>query len=442
MAQSFFGGIHPHDKKGSTNKKPIEILPAPACVVIPMAQHAGAPCRPCVAVGDYVKMGQLIGVCEEELSAPIHASVSGTVAAVEERPSLDGGAVLCVVIENDGEDTQHESVAPRSNPDSLSEEQLLEIVKEAGIVGMGGAAVPTHVKIRSGMGKVDTVIINAAESDPYATADHRLLLEQPEAVLGGARLLARMFRVDRVHIGIEANKMNAVELLRRKIGEERAPAVIDVLHRRYPQGAEKQICRTITGRQVPPGELPAAIGCAVFNVATAAAIWRAVYGGMPLISRIVTVSGSGVVAPKNLECRIGTPVRELLDYCGGVQEKTYKIIAGGAMMGRALEQVDVPVGKGTTAVTVFARNEDRTVENPVCIHCGRCVGVCPMHLQPLFLYRYERKGKVKELERANVADCIECGACDYICPGRLQLVESIRAGKAAVLAANREEQEG
>ena len=442
MAQSFFGGIHPHDKKGSTSKKPTEILPAPAYVAIPMSLHAGTPCTPCVAVGERVKMGQLIGACAEGISAPIHASVSGVVTAVEERPQIDGSMVLSVVIENDFEDAWHESVTGAEHPEALSAEQLLEIVKNAGIVGMGGAAFPTHVKISEGMGKVDTVIINAAESGPYITADHRLLLEYPEDVLGGAKLLARMFHVDKVHIGIEANKMNAVELLRRKIEEDRAPAVIDILHRRYPQGAEKQICHTITGRQVPPGELPAAIGCAVFNVATAAAIYRAVYHGMPLISRIVTVSGSGVVTPKNLVCPIGASVSDLLDCCGGVQEKTFQIIAGGTMMGTALRQMDVSVGKGTNAVTVLAKDEDKTVEHPTCIHCGRCISVCPMHLQPLFLHMYERKGKVAELERANVTDCIECGACDYICPGRMQLAQAIRSGKAMVMAAKQEEKEG
>ena len=435
MAQSFFGGIHPHDKKAATNKKPIELLPPPEQVVIPMSLHIGAPCRPCVAVGDHVRIGQVIGESVAFVSAPIHASISGTVTAVEPRPHFNGTKVLSVVIKNDFEDTWHESVKPVEDPDSLTAEQLTEIVKNAGIVGHGGATFPTHVKISGGIGKVDTVIINAAECEPYITSDHRILLEYPEEVIGGAKLLARMFHVDKVHIGIEANKMNAAELLRRKIEEDRAPVVIDVLHRRYPQGAEKQMCQAITGRQVPPGQLPAAIGCAVFNVDTTAAIFRAVYHGMPAIRRIVTVSGSGVMEPKNLECRIGTPLVDLLNFCGGVHEKTFKVLMGGPMMGFAQYTMDVPVGKGTNAITVFAKDEERTVANPTCIRCGKCTSVCPMRLQPLFLYMYERKEMVAELEKANVLDCIECGACAYICPGRLHLVHSLRSGKQKVNAA-------
>jgi len=435
MAQSFFGGIHPHDKKAATNKKPIELLPPPEYVVIPMSLHIGAPCRPCVAVGDQVKIGQVIGESVAFVSAPIHASISGEVTAVEPRPHFNGTKVLSVVIKNDYEDTWHESVKPVEDPDSLTAEQLTEIVKQAGIVGHGGATFPTHVKISGGIGKVDTVIINAAECEPYITSDHRILLEYPEEVIGGAKLLARMFHVDKVHIGIEANKMNAAELLRRKISEDNAPVVIDVLHRRYPQGAEKQMCQAITGRQVPPGQLPAAIGCAVFNVDTTAAIFRAVYRGIPAIRRVVTVSGSGVMEPKNLECRIGTPLVELLNFCGGVHEKTFKVLMGGPMMGHAQYTMDVPVGKGTNAITVFAKDEERTVANPTCIRCGKCTSVCPMRLQPLFLYMYERKDMVAELEKANVLDCIECGACAYICPGRLHLVHSLRSGKGKVNAA-------
>lgn len=432
MAQSFFGGIHPNDKKAATNKKPIELLPPPAQVVIPMSLHIGAPCKPCVAVGDQVTVGQKIGEATAFVSAPIHASVSGKVVAVEPRIHFSGVKVMSVVIENDFNDTLCPDIKPVEKPGDLTPEQLVEIVKEAGIVGLGGATFPTHIKISSGLGKVDTVIINAAECEPYITSDHRYMLERPEEIIGGAKILARIFGVDRVHIGVEANKQNAAELLRLKIEEEKAPAVVEVLHTRYPQGAEKQLCQSITGRQVPPGALPAAIGCAVFNTVTAAAIYQAVTRGMPVTRRVVTVSGSGVNDPKNLDCPIGTPICELLDACGGVKKTTFKVMMGGPMMGHVQYDMDAPIGKGTNAILAFCEDEERTVEYPACIRCGKCVSVCPMHLMPVFMYQYERAGMLQELESANVMDCIECGACTYICPGRLHLVQTFRAGKQKI----------
>lgn len=432
MAQAFFGGIHPNDQKAATNKKPIETLPPPARVVIPMSLHIGAPCTPCVSVGDYVTVGQKVGDAPAFVSAPVHASISGRVAAVEPRIHFSGVPVMSVVIENDFNETPYEGLAPVPNPDGLTPEQLAALIKEAGIVGMGGATFPTHVKISSGLGKVDTVIVNASECEPYITSDHRILLEEPEAVLGGVRLLARIFGVDRVHIVIEQNKANAAGMLKLKIDEEKAPAVVDVLPTRYPQGAEKQLCQSITGRQVPPGALPAAIGCAVFNVVTTIAIYNAVYHGRPVTHRVVTVSGSGVNEPKNLLCPIGTPISDLLDACGGVKQETFKILMGGPMMGHSQFDMSAPIGKGTNAILAFAGKEERTVEHPACIRCGKCISVCPMHLQPVFMYQYEAAGMLPELEEAHVLDCIECGACTYICPGRLHLVQAFRAGKQKI----------
>ena len=432
MAQAFFGGIHPNDHKAATNKKPIEALPPPARVVIPMSLHIGAPCTPCVAVGDEVTVGQKVGDAPAFVSAPVHASVSGKVVAVEKRIHFSGVPVMSVVIENDFNETPCPDCVPVKDPDSLTPEQISNLVKEAGIVGMGGATFPTHVKISSGLGKVDTVIVNASECEPYITSDHRILLEHPEEVLGGVKLLARIFGVDRVHIAIEANKANAAELLKLKIDEEKAPAVVDVLRTRYPQGAEKQLCQSITGRQVPPGALPASIGCAVFNIVTTMAIYNAIYHGKPVTHRVVTVSGSGVNDPKNLLCPIGAPISELLDACGGVKKSTFKILMGGPMMGHSQFDMAAPIGKGTNAILAFCEKEERTVEYPACIRCGKCISVCPMHLQPVFMYQYEQAGMLEALEGANVLDCIECGACTYICPGRLHLVQAFRAGKQLI----------
>ena len=432
MAQAFFGGIHPNDQKAATNKKPIEALPPPARVVIPMSLHIGAPCTPCVAVGDEVTIGQKVGDAPAFVSAPVHASISGKVIAVEPRIHFSGVPVMSVVIENDFNSTICPTLSPAKDPDNLTPEQISALVKEAGIVGMGGATFPTHAKISSGLGKVDTVIVNASECEPYITSDHRILLEHPEEILGGVKLLARIFGVDRVHIVIESNKANAAEMLRLKIEEEKAPAVVDVLPTRYPQGAEKQLCQSITGRQVPPGALPASIGCAVFNAVTAMAIYQAIYEGRPVTHRVVTVSGSGIQNPKNLLCPIGTPISDLLDTCGGVKQNTFKILMGGPMMGHSQFDMSAPIGKGTNAILAFADKEERTVEHPACIRCGKCISVCPMHLQPVFMYQYEQAGMLPALEDAHVLDCIECGACTYICPGRLHLVQAFRAGKQLV----------
>lgn len=429
MAQAFFGGVHPNDMKAATNGKAIEQLAPPAQVVIPMSQHIGAPCKPLVAVGDHVKVGQRIGEPGGFVSSPVHASVSGKVIAVEPRPSSMGGTGMAVVIENDFQDELSEEVKPVENPDSLSAEQLAEVVKNAGIVGMGGATFPTHIKITSGLGKVNTVIINGVECEPYITSDHRTMLERPDEIIGGAKLLAKIFGLDKVHIGIEVNKQDAIDFLNEKVAEAKAPIVIDPLHCRYPQGAEKQLCQAITGRQVPPGGLPAEIGCAVFNLNTTCAIYRAVTTGMPVVKKIVTVTGSGVIDPKNLECPVGTPVSNLFDACGGLKDGTYKLVMGGPMMGMAQYTANVPVTKGTGCMLAFAEGEEQTVENPQCIRCGRCVSVCPMHLEPLMMYQYASKDMLDELEGANVMDCMECGACTYTCPARVHLVQMFKTGK-------------
>ena len=431
MAKAFFGGVHPHDMKAATNEKAIEQLAPPKQVVIPMSQHFGAPCTPIVKKGDHVKIGQKIGEFKG-LGAPIHASVSGTVVAVEPRPYSMGGNVMSVVIDNDFQDEISEEVVAPADPDLLSVEEMVEIVKNAGIVGMGGATFPTHVKISGGIGLVDTVIINGAECEPYITGDHRAMLERPEQIIGGCCFLAKMFNVDKVIIGVEMNKQNGIDSLNRTIAEMKVPVVVQPLRTRYPQGGEKQLCQAITGKQVPPGGLPSAIGCAVFNINSVCSIYKAMTTGMPVVRKVVTVSGSGVNEPKNIECPIGTPISLLFDACGGLKDNTFKIIAGGPMMGMAQYTADISVAKGTGALLAFAGDENKVSDNPTCIRCGRCVDACPMHLQPLYLYMYVQKGLVDELNANNIMDCMECGACAYICPGRLHLTQSFKAGKQMV----------
>ena len=428
MAQAFFGGVHPNDMKAATNEKAIEQLAPPAEVVIPMSMHFGAPCTPLVKAGDHVKVGQKIGEFHG-LGAPIHASVSGTVKVVEPRPYSMGGNMMSVVIENDFQNELSEEVKAPADPDTLTAEEMVEAIKNAGIVGMGGATFPTHAKISSAIGKVDTVIINGAECEPYITGDHRTMLERPEEIIGGATYLAKMFGVDKVVIGVEDNKQNGIDAMNKVIAEKKAPVVVEPLRCRYPQGGEKQLCQAITGKQVPPGGLPAAIGCAVFNINTTCAIFRAITQGMPVVNKIVTVSGSGVVEPKNLECPIGTPFSCLFDACGGLNDKTYKLIAGGPMMGMAQYTADVSVGKGTGAVLAFCENEEQTVEHPQCIRCGKCVAACPMHLEPLFMYQYASKNMLDELNDAHIMDCMECGACAYVCPARVHLTHMFKTGK-------------
>lgn len=435
MTKSFFGGVHPDGHKSLTASKAVEILLPPGELVIPMSQHIGAPCQPLVQVGDTVKVGQMIGD-NQGLCVPVHASVSGTVKAIEPRPNTNGGSVMSVIIENDYQDTPDESVVPRASIDDLNSEELIEIIRQGGCVGMGGATFPTHVKINSGIGKVDTIIVNAAECEPYITADDRLIREHPDKIIGGLRVIMKIFGLNKAYIAVEENKPEAIKALRDTLGSQ--PGGIEVYNCRvrYPQGAEKQLCQTITGREVPPGGLPAAIGCAVFNAASVSAVYDAVFLGMPLIERNVTVTGYAVKEPKNLRVRIGTPFEYVIEAGGGFAGKPYKVLTGGPMMGIAQYDLSVPVNKGTNAITCLRKADCVEVGNPKCIRCGRCIEACPVNLMPLYIYMYEQKSDIAKLKEFNVTDCIECGCCAYVCPGRLHLVHSFKTAKQKINDAN------
>ncbi|MCL2004109.1 MAG: electron transport complex subunit RsxC [Oscillospiraceae bacterium] len=437
MFHRFRGGVHPPDMKAATRHKPVETLPPPERVILPMSMHEGSPCEPVVRPDQEIFMGQIIADSAAVVSSPIHSPVSGRVQSIELHPHPNGTRVLSIFIENDGRDIPHESIHPKGSVESLTSEQLLRAIRDAGIVGMGGVAYPAHVKIAAARGKCETVVINAAESEPYITSDHRLMLEAPEEILGGLRVLMKLLEPKRAVIAVESNKRDAAEALRRTLpGKTKIELV--TLRARYPQGSERQIVKSITGRETPPGELPSDIGCAVFNAATAAALHRAVTTGQPLVRRIVTVSGSAVANAKNLDVRFGTPLADIFKATGGFREPPAKVMMGGPMMGVAQHDLSAPLIKGCGALIAFAKGDVPAKGDEICIRCGRCVGVCPAHLLPIYLYMNERNNRLKELERLRLNDCIECGACAYICPGRLHLVHSMVTGKQKLASVKKE----
>ena len=427
MAFSFFGGVHPKDNKAHTRDLAVQEFPEPDVLVVSMSQHIGVPCEPLVKKNDLVKKGQKIGD-NAGLCVPVHAPVSGKVKTVEARPHSSGITVMSVMIENDHQDTLCEDIQPRTQQevDALSPEALISIIREAGIVGMGGAAFPTHVKLSGGIGKIDTIIVNAGECEPYITADDRLCREYPQQLISGIKIIMRILGLKKAHIGIEDNKPEAIRSLKANVAD--SGITVDVLPAKYPQGAEKQLIQAITGRQVPSGGLPAQVGCAVFNAASCKAIHDAVYEGMPLIKRIVTVSGDILMEPKNLMVPIGTSYNDLLEACGH-SENPYKVLSGGPMMGIAQFDLSVPTIKACNAITILGAKNRFAVKEPHCIRCGKCIDVCPMHLMPVLMYKALYTNDVNEMHATHLMDCCECGCCAYNCPAAVPLVLAFRSGK-------------
>jgi len=427
------GGIHPADRKISAEKS-IEVLPLPKRVVVPVAQHIGAPAKTEVKKGDLVKAGQVIAKSGGFVSANIHSPVSGKVFKLDEVVDASGYRKPAVIIDVEGDEWE-ESIdrsETLKTEITLSPEEIVKKVGEMGIVGMGGATFPAHVKLAPPPGKkCEVLIINGVECEPFLTSDHRVMLEKGNELIVGIRILMKALHVDRAVIGIENNKPDAIKHLEQLTQKEQG-IEIQPLKVQYPQGGEKQLIDAVTGRQVPSGKLPIEVGAVVHNVGTTLAVYEAVQKNKPLIERVVTVTGPGISKPSNFLARIGTPVSQLIEAAGGLPNNTGKVIGGGPMMGKALASLDVPVTKGSSGILVFPQEEAHRKPMENCIRCGKCVSVCPMGLEPYLLMIETEKELFDRAEGDNIMDCIECGSCSFTCPANRPLLDYIRLGKGKV----------
>jgi len=427
------GGVHPAENKFSADQA-IEVFELPKQVSIPIGQSLGAPSKAIVAKGDVVKVGQLIAKGEAFISSNIHSSVSGKVLKVDDVLDQSGYRKTSVIITVEGDEWE-ESIdrSKELKKDiTLSKEEIVKKVHEMGIVGLGGATFPSHVKLMVPQGKkAEVLIINGVECEPYLTADHRLMLEKAHEMMVGIQILMKGLEVDRAIIGVENNKPDAIAHLK-TIAQKYQGIEVEALKVQYPQGGEKQLIDALIGRQVPSGKLPIEVGAVVNNVGTAFAVYEAVQKNKPLFERVVTVTGKSLSKPGNYMVRVGTSINELIEKAGGIPEDTAKIVSGGPMMGKALNGIDIPVVKGTSGVLLFKENEAKRIEPTNCIRCGKCITVCPMGLEPVLIAQYSEAEMYENVEAESALDCIECGSCQYTCPAARPLLDYIRLGKFRV----------
>ena len=427
------GGIHPEENKISA-QQPIEVVPIPKTVFIPVSQHLGAPAKPIVQKGDIVKTGQLIAKGEGFISANVHSSVSGTVQKVDEIVDYSGYRRLSIVIDTDGDEwiDTIDRTTDLKKECTLDPKAIIDKINEMGIVGMGGATFPSNVKLNVPQGKkAEFLLINGVECEPYLTSDHRLMLEKGREIMVGITILMKALKVNKAMIGIENNKKDAFQLMT-DLAKEFQGITVHTLKVKYPQGAEKQLIKALINREVPSGKLPIEVGCVVHNVGTAFAVYEAVQKNKPLFERIVTVTGKSIKKPSNLLTRVGTSISDLIAMTGGLPDDSGKIVSGGPMMGRALSNADAPITKGTSGILVMTEKESKRVPVLNCIRCGRCVTVCAMGLEPFLLAKLAENQVWEEAEAEHIMDCMECGSCQYTCPSGRPLVDHIRVGKNEV----------
>lgn len=427
------GGVHPHDNKLSA-RKPFQVVGLPDVAIFPLDQHIGAPAQPIVAVGDEVKVGQLLAQAGGFVSAPVHSSVAGKVIKLADYTDQMGFSKPAIYVQvTDSEEDENKKANNSIRKEcKLSSEEIIKKIAAAGIVGLGGACFPTHVKLTPPKdSQLDTLIINAVECEPYLTHNHQLMLEKPAEIIAGVRILMQALNIQKALIGIEANKMDAVKSLR-----DEASNGIEVipLQMKYPQGGEKQLIDALTGRKVPNGGIPAAVGCVVQNVGTAYAVYEAVQLDKPLTEVMMTVTGPSVSNPGNFIVRIGTPIEKVIEMAGGIPEDTGKIIGGGPMMGRTFSHLAHPVTKRTSGILMLPASESKALEEQNCIRCGKCVQNCPMGLAPYLLATQGELALWDDMEQEQVMNCIECGCCTFTCPSNRPLLDYIRYGKQTVMA--------
>lgn len=429
MIKSFRGGIHPNGSKTYTASKPIEIATLPSKVVIPVSQHIGAPCVAIVAKGDCVKKGQVIATSPAFVSSPVHASISGIVKDIAMHPHPVFGKCLSIVIENDGLDEWVEGIPLTRDFEKLNADEIKGIIKDAGIVGMGGATFPTFVKLSPPKDKkIDTFILNAAECEPFLTADHRMMLEHSDKIAIGVKLVMKVLGVEKAFVGIEDNKPDAVIAMQKAF--EGTTVKVMAIPTKYPQGAEKMLIKVLADREVPSGSLPMDVGVVVQNVGTVVAICDAVVNGIPLIERVTTISGSAVKEPKNLLLRIGTSFEDAIENCGGFSEPPAKIIMGGPMMGFAQSNLNISIIKGVSGILALTKKDINNGTESPCIRCGKCVSVCPCGLNPSMLSILGENDMYEEAKlEQNLFDCAECGSCVYVCPAKRNIVQYIKYSK-------------